>query len=660
MRQMMLAFLGLLTQDIALAGPEWFLRPPEIQFSKVVDVPLYRGEVGAHRPMIYATFPDDPASSTLAIVDLGGEWTRVGVDLAVELGLTVQTARRHGRTVKRTVIDEVAIGDLTLHGLRAEVVDGNELILGLGAAGPIGIGILPSAGVVRFAPPDGVDALLDAAGGAIPTSGQDTSSWREHGERRWGNGLSLSSSVGIDGREVSTWLRTDWSQTRLLEDAAEVALAGRTLSLTPLRDGSLGDPRPDFVGGLGYDVLFAYDLALAPERERMAMTYVSEPKWHDPGPIRAAAATLRHALWLASAEGRPGGSEAGPRIGFAVTDGTPEPAADLPDPMAAAQHAALADALWMAGDADGAVRASLAASRAGSDRCDLHMVLGVRRRRVSGALQSQDFVGRLVRDPLEKAAALWDDWSSLSTTERQALRGDGTLQPPGTPSPQAESCREAWGQVGLSLLAQGLIASVIALEGKGHDRDQQLALARGIALRLAGDPGASEAVIRGAMGGGARDNAPVRFAYAAARHDQRKPMPKLRVDGDRPDAMVLALSARQLGVAAGGDSIPDQLAGAVYGLTEVAELADAIAWARARRSGAPSVACQEAVFHALMGDVEAASAALRTAASARHRVPDYWLARYFVAMAAWDLPKAREALAELRMRFPELPVEIAR
>jgi len=668
---MKMVFLGLLAQADAVAGSGWVLQSPEVSLPEPVEVPLYRDVWGGHRPMVAVSFPDAPAA-TLAIVDLGGEWTRVGEDLADALGLQV---RGEGKR-RRTVLPDFEVGGLSLRRVRAEVVEGESLVLGVSALPGLGVAILPSEGVVRFASGAAAASLLEAVGAPVSTTRQDTSVWREHGERRRGNGLSVAISASVDTRAQRVWLRTDWPRTKLTHEARAVTLVASEVSIRPEVDASLGDPAPDFVGGLGYDVLYGFDLAIAADRSQVAIGPVAEPKWHDPGPVRLAEAKLRHALWSETAEAGAETPQTGPRIGFSAAGSDEDGSRVLRDPVAAAAHLALADALWANGDPDGAVRATLAASRAVSDQCEIHMRLGIRRMRTSGILQKQDFVYRLVRDPLERSGRLWDGWLSMSAEEREAYRSLAEPRPEGAPRPQQDSCREAWGFLGLALIAQTRFDDVIALQEalrrqQGTQRDRTLGVARAIALGAMDEHQTAETAARlalvapYALGAGEAVGTdmmgPARFVYGASRQALDKPAPPMMVEDGTDGALVLALAARGRGIAGPNEaSIPGRLADAIYGVGEVEALSDDITAAYARQSGAPAVASHLAVYYALRGELDAAGEALKRGAIGRHRVPDYWIARYIVSMAAWDLEDAATALEELRMRFPELPTQIAR
>jgi len=659
---MLLTLLALMAEGSALAGAGWFLQGPDVELEEVADIPLYRGDLGEYRPVVHVGFGEEHAASgTLAVVDLGGEWTRIGADLAARLDLKVKTTAIHGKTVRRAVIDEVILGDLTLRGLRAQVIPGGELILGFGNAGQVGVGLLPSLGVVRFAPPSEIEALLRVAGGSLPAFGQDTSRWMEHGEPRYGNGLSLAAPVLVDGKPGGAWIRTDWARSRLSAGGESVELADFSVGVRAIIDDSLADPADDFLGGLGYDVLYAYDIVLSPAEDLMAIQLAEDPKWEDPAPIAVAAAKLRHEMWKAATEASASGNTARPQIGFEADTRTSTISGDPGDLSAVRQHTALSDALWMGGDPEGAVVASLAATRAAGDRCEPFQTLGTRRMQTSGALQKQSFVAKLVSDPLKRADDLWHAWASLTPEEREAARagkdlGDTTFQ-----LPQPGVCEEALGQYWLALVSHGKGADVLE-QKKRRAAEGRHTLAGGLAALASGDAAASEASIRGAIRHGAIASGPLpaRFAWAAARAAQNKPLPTLTVDPDRSDALLLALAARVLGPVEASSSIADALAAAIHEEGTTEGLAERIEEARKRRAGAPEVACQLAVLHAITGNPEAAATALQEARSDRHRVPDYWLASYIVAIAQWELEDARAALDELQMRFPALPSEIAR
>ncbi len=661
---MVLLILALLTEGVALAGAGWFLHAPDSDLDAAVDVPLYRGEIGDYRPLVHVSFGEDrPDTSALAVLDLGGEWTRIGADLARGLQLRTNNTKVHGKEIRRALIDEVVIGDLTLRGVRAEVVPGDELILGLGAAGHLGIGILPSAGVVRFVPPTEIEGLLRVAGGTLPAFGQSTARWMEHGKPRHGNGLSLAAPILLDSEPSGAWIRTDWDQTRLIDtgELADIELGENVMTVRPIVDESLGDPAADFVGGLGYDLLYAYDLVLSPREDLMAVQFVEDPKWEDPAPVAVAIAKLRHEMWKEAAEADEKGASGRPKIGFEAQTQTSTIAGDPGDQAAGDQYAALANTLWIGGDPDGAVQASLAATGFAGDRCEPYLTLGIRRMRTSGALQKKSFVAKLVVDPLERAGELWDAWASMDPSAREDVRAGKGLDALTFQLPQPGVCRDAWGHYALALIAQGKGEKVLELKPANRGLDRQYALASGLASLQVEDAESAEASIRRAMGMGGRGDIRIRFALAAARVAQGKPIPHLAVDPDRSDAVLLALAARALApVKAPAETIPEALAAAIYGEGTTSGIATRLEEARKRRAGSPEVACQMAILLAITGEAESAAEVLRTARSASHRVADYWVAKAIIALAVWDLEEAGAALTELKMRFPATPSRIAR
>jgi hypothetical protein len=122
----------------------------------------------------------------------------------------------------------------------------------------------------------------------------------------------------------------------------------------------------------------------------------------------------------------------------------------------------------------------------------------------------------------------------------------------------------------------------------------------------------------------------------------------------------LALASRVLKPVDAPDTIPEALAAAIYGEGTTDGLAERLVEASKRRAGSPEVACQQAILLAISEDPDAAAETLEAARSHAHRIPDYWLAKYIIAISAWELDDAEDALVELRMRFPALPLKIAR
>ena len=201
MRALALLALCLPTTALAKTRYESLLgRVKDVTLDGVVEVPLVAGVYGDELPYVLVKFTsgeeaaDEKAS--LFLVDLGSDQIWVDPELADEVGDGVHTKNKaffaslglkedkatfkRGGKIQQTHIPEMHVGGMTLSGVTALVspTDSAPLfpvtpgpgtvrgIIGVGALGAAAA-ILPSRGVVKFAPVEQGEALLQEVGGTI-------------------------------------------------------------------------------------------------------------------------------------------------------------------------------------------------------------------------------------------------------------------------------------------------------------------------------------------------------------------------------------------------------------------------------------------------------------------------------------------------------------
>jgi len=292
----------------------------EVEIEGIVEVPLLANVYGDPLPYVLVNFGEDDEGAWLMRLDLGQEELIVTSDLAEELGARVSThnkkfwkslgkkkdeaSYRVGGKKQTTSLDAIHIADgLVLRDIDAMVtgVDSDPFgtqeapastvfgTLGVGALG-IPVAVLPSLGVVRFAPPEMADQLLADVGGTVfdfeTAESEIVKGWmgKEHhanlfvtlpatvGEQELRVGLA-SDVLGVLGGEVA------------VSDAASLAIGDSDVVHTGVGLGDLAlrpswyrhanlsiVPRGDGVEGiLGYNLLAWYDLAVDPVGKRLAI-----------------------------------------------------------------------------------------------------------------------------------------------------------------------------------------------------------------------------------------------------------------------------------------------------------------------------------------------------------------------------------------------------
>lgn len=670
-----------------------FLKSPgTVVIEGPVEVPLLRGEVGEHRPLVEVELKGDAGSERrLAVLDVAHGWTRVGWRTVYALGLASESTTLQGRAVQVVVLPEVRVGELVLRDVAAEV-DGMEgVTIGTAALG-LPVAVLPSSGTVRFVPAaDGAD-LVASVGDVVPAQRQTAKSFKVGDRKVSGNGLAFAVEGAVAGRDGTLQIRTDMARTEVtasFEDTRQrrrggvVHARGRgrvgAVELPEtwvVRNESLVDADARFVGALGYDQLYAVDLAVDPSSDTMALKPVAAPEWTDASEAHLAVARAAHAAaGLASEDER---VDRPPRMGFGAT--AEDPAGDPGDPGTVRLERELAMALWATGAVDEAMPHFLKAAEAAGDQCGPQMELGLKRLQWSGSMQQQTFIVELIRQPLKQAGTLWDRWASLTPELREDVRARRDV-PDGTFSVEQEArCLTAWGTLMAAYVAQGDTDASSAIYKDHYGKDPLVAYAQGLSLLEQGQPKTAEIPIREALSFDVAERGDVKLGLGRAQAEQGlkepvfavlKEIPGLAQDHGLAAAMIVlewgallgeedegAAMARRL-VEADPYWAPAQLMAIWRGVEEadVAQLSAELNRRSAREAGSLDVAIHRAVLAALQGDGAGARKDLRELQKSRPPHADLYAALALVASinGRWD--RVEDNLLELRLRYPTLPFD---
>jgi tetratricopeptide (TPR) repeat protein len=693
--RILLPGLMLLPQLAHARNAGWFLKGAEsVEIAGAVEVPLYRGTIAEHRPLVAVEREvDGKARSVLAVVDLGHTWTRVGRDLASQLGITPEVTDINGEWAQVATVDSLSIGDLTLNNLRVQVVEGDELILGFGAIDEIAVAILPSTGTVKIVPASQGYALLSSLGAPFKFTRQK-GKWVENGEKVFGNGLSFGIPASIAGRDGTFQIRTADAKSTVAADYRGVDERrwngiphyrgrGRIKDFEigeswVAMDESLNDPRDGFIGALGYDQLYVVDIAVSPG-ENMASVRLADQVTYTSSVDRSLELAWERfkAAGLSEEDKR---SVRPPRMGFEDEPTLEDQEGDPGDPEVASIERSLALALWDAGELDRAMPHFLSAAEAAGDRCLPQMDLGRKRLAWSGTLQEQDFIVELIRQPLREAGELWDRWAALDSDTRMKIRQFSGTVPEGTfKIPQDRRCLTAWGTLMAAYVAQGNTLASSEIYSAHYGSDPLVAFAQGISLLAQGQPKTAEIPIRQALSFDVEESGDFELGLARALAEQGKKEPVEALveqlsglDVDHP--LTAALMAAEWGRTLDGEEgakafadlivqqdpywIPGQLVALHLGVerASASQVGAELIRQRERFAGDLALEAHAAVHQAIEGDAEGARKALRKLKKDRPPTPDLFAAMALVASIEGDGEALQEARRELRLRYPTIPI----
>jgi tetratricopeptide (TPR) repeat protein len=333
-----------------------------------------------------------------------------------------------------------------------------------------------------------------------------------HGRRVWADGVTLlvpGSLFGADAGPVA--LRTQVYGSAASDGVAmpgarrtvgvERALGSPVVAGVPVsptwisRDESLSraEPTGALGGALGYDALYATDLAVSAGTREIAVGTLTSVNVADPGPF-----TLERA-----------------RERFAATASDD---ASATGPGEVARHQALAAALWTAGLVDEALEHDVIAVAAAGEGCAADLVLGSH---LLAAGRPDEALA-----PLQRAAQRWDRWSLQDLAVRQRLQ-QGRPVPDSSLVDQPASCHVAWSRVAAAQLALGEHAAVAEVYDAHVDLDPDLPLAYGVSLLARGRPAEADGPLRQALNLGARLDPAVWAALALAQPEVAGPSARL-------------------------------------------------------------------------------------------------------------------------------------
>lgn len=698
----LLLSLSLSATPAQAKSTRWFRDGAEaVQFpSGQIDVPLYRGPTTRYLPTVEAAIPvGDDLRPVLAALDVAGGWSRISTEAAATLDLEPAFEKFGGDWRRVVVIPEVRIRDIVFVNLNVEVVvDAPGLVLGLNALPEVAVAVLPSEGVVRWVPAKYGATLVGSIGTPIDASAQPAKAWRVElpggvHVRMEGDGLTLRIPGAMRWGEATVegtfHLRTDLETSRIAPSRRlpEAVIRGGTpyhdagsrlgdvwLPNTWIReDAGLSDPSPDFAASLGYDVLYGIDLAVAPELGLVAFRAASAVKWSDATPVSVAYARARYDQEEARAKGTAGATVERPddkvEIGFQGPIKTEIPLGDPGKPAVRDRNLDLAETLWRAGELKDALTYYLTASQNAGDHCGAHLLLGERRLAWAGSQLFDDGVDKLVLDPLARAAKLWDLWLELDENTREAITA-GKDVPAGTLQVwQPPECRVAYGLLAAVDRARGDLTSVANIEVEHLSAHPSIAYSRGLVALSEGRYGGADPLLSVAAAMQAVDPVDLQVAIARAKAGQgqieevaaiAKELPGYPTDHPLTTALGLLEAARSMPhpgvitkklVRADERWVPGQIAHALATGVKPEPWDPAL---EQRQPGSPIVACQKAVHLALTGQLREATYLLKL--ERWPGVADWWAAAAVVAALSGDTALRDEALTNLELRFPLLPV----
>lgn len=660
-----------------------------------IDLPLYRGPTTRYLPTVEVQIPiDGEQRPALAVIDLAGTWSRISPEVASALGIPFEWQKIRGVWRRIAELPQVQIRDLVLEDLRVEVVaDIPGLVLGIGSLPEVAVAILPSEGVVRWVPAKYGPGLIESIGTAINVTPQPTKKIRTAIGRVAGDGLTLRVPGALKWGEAEApgtfHLRTDLETSRVAPSdrlPEPVMRSGEPFHDVGARIGDvwlpdtwireepgLADPAPDFAAALGYDVLFAVDLAVSPADGLVAFREARAVSWTSATPVSVEFARKRYAQEEARAAGTANATvtpeDAKVEIRFDPNAKTEMPLGDPGNAVVRDRNLDLAETLWWAGELEEAIPLYLAASQHAGDHCGAYLRLGERRLASAGNQLLDGVVGKLVVDPIARAAALWDTWQQLDADTRTAIT-EGRDVPDGTIQVwQPPECRIAYGLLTAVDRARGKLEDVERLEVEHLSGHPSIAYSRALVALSEGRFGGADPLLSVASAMKAVDPVDLQVAIARAKAGQSqvdavvaitRDIPGYPTDHPLTTALGILEAAR---LTKSAQNVTRKLVRAddrwVPGLL-VHSLATGIPpdpWdetVERRWPGSPQVACQKAVHLALTGNIREATYLLKL--ERWPGVADWWAANAVVASLAGDTGERDAALMNLKLRFPLLPV----
>lgn len=664
-------------------SPAWFGEGAEaVTIDARVDVPLIRGPETQGRPAVEVKLGE---VAGLAIVDLGNGWTRIGRERARALGISTSSVDTRDGWVQYAVIPQLTVAGASFEGIHAEVVAGDELVLGFGTLDEVAIALLPSKGMVSITSSDNGQWLLAEVGTPQKVTQQTSGVFKVGDEKVRGNGLTMAIG-GVLGEQqgliaIDT-ARTDSRAARSFPIPGDIrrqgvlaAMLGGKLGEVRLprawmvRDESYGSNDKRFLGALGYGHLYGLDLAHSPRHGLLSLASASAVKWEDATPYvrRAAQAAYEAAGYeIVEENDRP------PRMGFDA-EAESHPEGDPGDDKRRGIELAVGEALWRSGRLQEALQHLLQAAKVAGDNCDAHFDLGLKRQAWSGELQQQVFIRMLIRQPFERAGEIWELWASLPPATREKIRNYKNV-PSGTfKIAQDERCRTAHGHLMASALRQGDTKTAAALYQKMNGVDPLITYVRGLEHLSAGEGKAAEAPIRAALVHQLSEHQDIKLGLGVAQAQQGKLEPLQALAGElvafdeRP--LAGALLAASWGAAlekdggrgmvgrmlsADADFLPARILAVHLEQQKADDVRKALTAQVLRSAGAPRARLWEALLQAVEGKHDEALTAIDALIASSPPATELFVGRAWIQAMAGDTEGLDKTLFDLSLRFPTL------
>ncbi len=407
------------------------------------------------RPAVRATVEE---RGVAVVVDPFGP-SRVGRIAAIRLGLADD---------RSMVTFDATLGPLVLEDVRAKVVDGDEVVIGLAALPELAVHLDPAEGVLRLWRASDVDRL-----GPLPTSLP-----QNDGRRRWPDGVLSGAVLDAAARTSKAAVSGAWRGGRY---------RGTSSGLDPRHVLPVEPGGPQRLGG---DALATLDLRCGPGaatcRVEPALTHwTSDPLTVTERRLEALVAHQERATAWEVPERPP--------------DDISVPSGQGGSSWRMRRWLELSDVAWAAGDMDAALWAADVASRHAGDLCEAWMIRGERVLRAApaeghastGAQAAMPFLARAVEH--------------LGLHEQDVA---------GYALPQAESCRGAAGVLDEARLADGAGADAMGTP-----------VVRAVALLEAGAPAQADVALRAHMADGAEATATSLAVHALVQLALHRPGP---------------------------------------------------------------------------------------------------------------------------------------
>jgi outer membrane protein OmpA-like peptidoglycan-associated protein len=507
----------------------------DVQIDGVVELPLQAGVYGDELPYVFVNFGEEDDGAWLFRITLGEPHFAVSSTVADEFGSGVQTmnkdffgslgkkkdeaAYKLGGKHKVTFLDELYLGEgLVLSDIDAAVysIGSAPLVLGSvavdtvhGSINPHTLGlptaILPSEGVVRFAPADQGQAILDMVGGTVvPYQYVESEVVKTYKGKEIHPNYAAVVEVELGGQNFLIDLHTGGFGSRVnhgvdLGDAATIPVADFDLRYaTPkvgqqeLASGWIQQRNIDVaehpggvVGYLGYDFLANFDIAIDPGSMQIALrpADVQKRAW----PIQAFIdATIADLEPEAPAEGE-------------------EPEEKTEEDLKAEQETragGLQDLGFLYlynGQIDEGIAAFEEATGLDAEPCEYWSNLG------NAYTMAHRFDDAAVA--MQKSFDRYSAWASLSAEEREEIEEleDEEREASGVQPQDLDACFHTPGALAYSKLLAGEYEQVATMFDEHADLHPNFGVVAGVAALLAGDDDAAQGPLRQALNMGARN-----------------------------------------------------------------------------------------------------------------------------------------------------------